>query len=228
VTLEARDVSVRDILHQWAEVGHTTVLNGEKIQGGPVSFQLLDVPERLALETVLRGVSGYILAERQTPSATSSTFDRILILPVSTPPRIPAPAPVTAPFVAQRPGLVGPGAVRPQGAFADPRGTAGLQPDGSPVTEVGEESGGVGLQGMPPPLQDPGATPGQIARPAALIGSPPMPVNPANAPLPPVTVSPGNPFGIPRGSGQPGVVTPPPPPAAPVVTSPSETLRENQ
>jgi hypothetical protein len=86
VTLNAQNVSVTEILRQWAKVGGATVLNGDQIQSGPVSLEFVNVPERAALETVLRGVSGYILVGRQAAGA-ASTIDRILIVPVSVPPR---------------------------------------------------------------------------------------------------------------------------------------------
>jgi hypothetical protein len=242
VTLDAQDVPLRDILQQWAKIGGTTVLNAEKIPGGPVSFQFVDVPERAALETVLRGVSGYILAERQITAATASTFDRILILPVSTPPRNPVPTPAPVQGAAQRPAQVPPAAMIRPGGFAGAR-APGAQVQGG-IDETGQQpEAGAGAapgifaaepgqfapeQGLPPAmpqaLPTPGAPPGRVIRPEPIAGPPPTPNNPAaaNRPVPPVTVSPGNPFGVPAGSGQPGVVTPVPPP--PAVTSPSETL----
>ena len=87
VTLDAQNVSVRQILAEWARIGGARIVNGEKVVGGPVTLQLNGVPERQALDTILRGVSGYMLASRQTPGPGLSGFDRILIMPTSSAPR---------------------------------------------------------------------------------------------------------------------------------------------
>ena len=58
VTLDAQNVSVRQILAEWARVGGARIVNGEKVMGAPVTLQLNGVPERQALDTILRGVSG--------------------------------------------------------------------------------------------------------------------------------------------------------------------------
>ncbi len=70
-TIVASDVSLRQILDEWARVGHTTVVNADKLISTPVTLQLVDVPEAQALETLLRTASGYVVAERAsyTPGA---------------------------------------------------------------------------------------------------------------------------------------------------------------
>lgn len=98
VTLDAQNVSIRQILAEWARVGGARIVNGEKVMGGPVTLQLNGIPERQALDTILRGVSGYMLASRQAGSVGASAFDRILILPTSSAPR-PAAPPANAAFV---------------------------------------------------------------------------------------------------------------------------------
>jgi hypothetical protein len=97
VTLEAQNVSVRQILSEWARIGGARIVNGEKVVGGPVTLQLNGIPERQALDAILRGVSGYMLASRQPGSAGASEFDRILILPTSSAPRT-TPVPTNAAF----------------------------------------------------------------------------------------------------------------------------------
>src|SRR5688500_19644164 len=87
VTLEAQNVPVRQILAEWARLGGAKIINGEKVAGAPVTLQLADVPERQALDIVLRSVSGYMLAARQTGTEGLSAFDRLLILPTSVAPR---------------------------------------------------------------------------------------------------------------------------------------------
>lgn len=96
VTLNAQNVSVRQILAEWSRVGTTRIVNGDKVIGGPVTLQLTGVPERQALDTILRGVSGYMLASRQASGTGLSSFDRILILPTSSAPRTAAMPPAPA------------------------------------------------------------------------------------------------------------------------------------
>ena len=95
VTLDAQNVTIRQILAEWARVGGARIVNGEKVMGAPVTLQLNGIPERQALDTILRGVSGYMLASRQAAGPGLSQFDRILIMPTSSAPRNPAPAAAT-------------------------------------------------------------------------------------------------------------------------------------
>jgi hypothetical protein len=94
VTLVARDVSVRQILDQWARVGQTRIVNIEKISGPVVSLQMVDVPETKALEALLRSASGYMVAARTSGPAGASLFASVMILPVSTAPPVTAAGPV--------------------------------------------------------------------------------------------------------------------------------------
>jgi hypothetical protein len=110
VTLKASGATLREILAEWAKVGQTRIVNLERVPGGPVTLELTDVPEREALDILLRSVSGYVAAPRATTVGNASQFDRILVLPTSAPPRaaaVPPPAfassPVPAPFNAQPP-----------------------------------------------------------------------------------------------------------------------------
>src|SRR5262245_34141766 len=91
VSLDAHDVPVRQILTEWARIGGVKIINAEKIAGPAVTLTLPDVPERQALDVILRGVSGYIVAARPVGTAGASAFDRILILPTSAAPRNPPP-----------------------------------------------------------------------------------------------------------------------------------------
>src|SRR5690606_8195773 len=91
VSLQASNVPVRTILAEWSRLGGTEVLNGEKVAGNPVTLHLTDVPEKQALEIILRNVAGYMAAPRQASSAGASGYDRILVMPTSS-----APAPAAA------------------------------------------------------------------------------------------------------------------------------------
>jgi hypothetical protein len=82
-TLVATDVPLRQILAEWARLGQTTIVNGDKLNGPPMTLQLVDRPEREVLEVLLRSASGYIAAQRTVSIANASVFDRVMILPVS-------------------------------------------------------------------------------------------------------------------------------------------------
>ena len=104
VTISAKDVTVPKILDRWAQLGGTVVVNGDAVQGGPVTVQLVDVPEREALEILLRSVGGYIVAERTDAAEHASAIGRILILPTGPgqPRNVSAQASVAASFASER------------------------------------------------------------------------------------------------------------------------------
>jgi hypothetical protein len=81
VSLAAKDATVRQILTEWARVGHTKIVNIDRVPGGPITLELINVPESHALEVLLRTLSGYIAAPRLVESASLSRFDRIIIMP---------------------------------------------------------------------------------------------------------------------------------------------------
>jgi hypothetical protein len=91
VTLEATNVPARQILSEWARVGGTKVVGAEKIVGAPLTLRLVDMPEKQALDIILRNVAGFMAAPRlasATPGA--STYDRILIMATSSTPAPPS------------------------------------------------------------------------------------------------------------------------------------------
>ena len=85
VSIVAKDATVRQILTEWARVGHTKIVNVERIPGGPMTIELHNVTESQALEILLRAMSGYIAAPRPIDAATQaanlSRFDRIIVMP---------------------------------------------------------------------------------------------------------------------------------------------------
>jgi hypothetical protein len=97
VTLLAQDVPLRQILAEWARLGQTTIVNGDKLNGPPLTLQLVDRPEREVLDVLLRSASGYIVAQRPVVLANASVFDRVMILPTSRGPVGGAAAPPTPP-----------------------------------------------------------------------------------------------------------------------------------
>jgi hypothetical protein len=97
VTLQATNATVRQILTEWARVGQTRIVNVERIPGGPLTLELTNVPEREALDLLLRSVTGYLAAARAVAAPELSQFDRILVLPTAAIPRSPATAAAPSP-----------------------------------------------------------------------------------------------------------------------------------
>ncbi|HEY7287953.1 MAG TPA: hypothetical protein VH497_21035 [Vicinamibacterales bacterium] len=87
VTVIAKDATVRQIIAEWARVGQAKVVNAERIPGGPVTLELVNVPEVQALDTLLRTVAGYLAAPRAELASNLSRFDRIVVMPTSATPR---------------------------------------------------------------------------------------------------------------------------------------------
>ena len=211
VTLHAQNVPVRTILAEWARLGGAKIVNGDRVAGAPVTLDLENVPERQALDIILRGVSGYMLAARDAAASGASIYDRIMILPTSVAPRNPPPS---APVVSRGPAPIisRPIAAQPDDQDADddpPQDVAPGDEDGAPI---------------PRPLVLPRPIPTAIGG-VAPISLPPATVVPNDTPQqtpPAVITTPGNPFGMPPGSsGRPGGMTPtpaqqtaPPPPNA--------------
>ena len=205
VTLNAKDASARVILSEWARLGGATIVNGDDVVGPAMTLELVDIPERRALDIILRDSAGYLLAPRRAGVSGASAFDRVVILATSAAPRNPPPMPVAA--TPPRPTLR-----RPPVIVGQP-----VNPDGLVGGEGFDPFGGQGA-GVPTPQQlgDP------TVMPQPLIGPDPGglldPNDPTGAGLiqeeaepAGVAPTPSNPFGIPFGSSAtPGVISPPP------------------
>jgi hypothetical protein len=84
VTLDAVNVPAQQILAEWAQVGGTKVVGAEKITGAPLTLKFVDMPERQALDIILRNVAGFMAAPRQASAVPgASAYDRILIMATS-------------------------------------------------------------------------------------------------------------------------------------------------
>jgi hypothetical protein len=214
VTLDAQNVSVRQILADWARVGGARIVNGEKVVGGPVTLRLNGTPERQALDTILRGVSGYMLAARQAAGGGPSMFDRILIMPTSSAPRAAGPVPgANAPF-APRPAQV---AVQPVPA-PEPVDAEEVVPDDDydEQENAGEDDA---EEAEPQPGNVPFQRPQRFPNPMGPQGQPFVnPVGPGGPPpfVPEESPAPGQPpstapLNVPPGaSSMPGVIAPVP------------------
>src|ERR671910_12972 len=76
VTLDAQDVTVRQILTEWARIGQTQIVNVERITGGPITLKLERIPEKQALDIILRSIPGYMALPRAAFVANASIYDR--------------------------------------------------------------------------------------------------------------------------------------------------------
>ena len=80
VTLGAQDVTVRDILAEWAAAGHTQFIDVDDLMPVPMRLHLIDVPEADALRLLLRNAAGFVAAPRAVAVTGVSTFDRVMIM----------------------------------------------------------------------------------------------------------------------------------------------------
>jgi hypothetical protein len=90
VSISAVDVPLSQVLSEWARLGQTRIVNLEKVSGAPLTVELANVPEKQALEVLLRNLPGYLLAARTVPTGAGSQFDRIVVMPGTIPPAQPA------------------------------------------------------------------------------------------------------------------------------------------
>jgi hypothetical protein len=196
-TLVATDVPAREILAEWARIGQTKIVNGDRIVGPNLTLQLVDRPEREVLDVVLRAVAGYVAAPRNTAVATLSVYDRILILPTSQAPAY-NPAAMSSPTTFQRPQMPVP------------------MPEDDPVNHPNAPvQGAPGMpmpQGMVPqnpqtqPMPGMPQQPQTLPRPGMLPAPPPGMPNPYGPnPNPNSNPNvPGRPGGVPPGTKPPG------------------------
>jgi hypothetical protein len=184
VRLTAENVPVSRILAEWARVGGTQIVNGERVPGPPVTLQLVDTPEQQALDVVLRGAAGYMAVARDVNSDGASALGKILVLPTTSRAAAaqaapPPPPPNQFQRVEQEPVEIEEAVENPPGpppGFPR-RGAPGLNlPQGRPPSEDDERND-----------DDPGPAP------------------------PPPAPTPGNPFGVIPGGARPGTINAPPP-----------------
>jgi hypothetical protein len=90
VSISAVDVPLSQVLSEWARLGQTRIVNLEKVSGAPLTVELANVPEKQALEVLLRNLPGYLAAARTVPTGAGSQFDRIVVMPGTIPPAQPA------------------------------------------------------------------------------------------------------------------------------------------
>jgi hypothetical protein len=206
VSLVAKDATVRQILAEWARVGQTRITNLERIAGGPVTLELINVSEEHALEVLLRSVGGYILAPRPIAMRNLSRFDRLIVMSPSVAPRAATAVPVQAP-VFQQPPFPGVGSAPTAGGSDEDSDNPGPLP----AVPVPANRGPV-FAFPPPQVISP-----QIVPPPGTIGgapaqmAPPLGALPSPVPTPGPSTSPSAPTAPFGGVARPGMVVPAPP-----------------
>jgi len=181
VKLVTQNAPIGAILAEWARRGHTTILNGERVPGPPLTLELDDVPEKQALAILLRDASGYVSAVRDTPMPGASAYDRILIVPTSR--------------VANSTAQPSPAAQAAAQALQNNNNRVDDDDDAPPPPPPGQR--------VPPVNLPPGVRLPQQQEPNRLPqNEEPEQQRPA--------ATPSNPFGVAPGSATPGVITPAP------------------
>lgn len=192
VTLRAANASLRQILAEWERQGQMKVVGADKLAHQTVTLSVTDMPEKQALDIVMRGVPGYLAVDRAAAdapaTASASRFDRLVVLARTTTPvtAVAAAAPVRGARSAQ------PAPAQPVGFPQQP------EPFAQPV--IGDE----GMVGAPDRSDVE-----QFSQ-----TEPPMPDAPVASPYP--NAFPGSPYaaaaaGIPPGGTAPGAVGAAPP-----------------
>lgn len=202
VSIDAQDVTIRQILTEWARLGKTRIVNLEGVASGPITLKLENVPESEALDIILRAIPGYMAAPRSTYLANASVYDRILIMTTASAVSNVRPAPGQTfqqpPNVTQ---LRPPGPLTP-GLLPEP----GDDPQDDPAIAAAAAAGLVAIPAPPP-----GMTP--------LAPGMRLPTDPVVQPTP--SASPSNPWNVTGGAALPGLA----PPAPPTPTAPDTGIR---
>ncbi len=212
VSIDAQDVTVRQILTEWARVGKTEIMHGDRITGGPITLKFDDVPEKQALDIILRAIPGYMALPRATQVADASLYERILIMATTT-----AVAAARPPSQGGMPG--GPNVTQLRPAMPPPLFPGMLleQPDsGDHLTDDPAIAAAAAAGLIPVPGFNAGASPIPGLIPPGVAGPP--------APAAPGTGAPTNPWNAPVGTAQPSLAPPTPAPQTP----PAQRLRPPQ
>ncbi|HUP38646.1 MAG TPA: hypothetical protein VM115_00890 [Vicinamibacterales bacterium] len=209
VTLDAQDVTVRQILTEWARIGKTRIINVERVTGGPVTLKIDAMPEKQALDLILRAIPGYMALPRETMMADASRYDRILIMATTTTVAAPRPQQPSPGFPGMQSGMPNQGG--PGGTMTQLRPNVpapfspGILPEQSTAADQMDDpaiaaAAAAGL--VPIPAVNPGAT--ALSAPLMAPGAPVRP-----APTTPGVGAPTNPFNVPVGTAQPSLAPPP-------------------
>ena len=87
VSLVAQNVSVPEILREWARLSGCVIVNAERLSAArlvvPMRFE--KQPQTVVLQALLRSAAGYIATPRTAKRAGATDFELIYILPTSNP-----------------------------------------------------------------------------------------------------------------------------------------------
>ncbi|HEV3217520.1 MAG TPA: hypothetical protein VGZ27_17450 [Vicinamibacterales bacterium] len=227
VSLDAQQVTIGQILTEWARVGKTRILNLERVSSGPMTLKFDDIPEAQALDIILRTVPGYLAAPRAAIVPDASIYDRILIMATTTAvPARPASASAQQPF--QTPPFQPPFQTPPNVTQLrmGPPTNPGILPE-SPATA--NDNGpnmndpAIAAAAAAGLIAVPGSTPGAFDSMRTPVG-PPRPLLPGATPPTGSTTTPV--FTAPTGTPLPGPPTPSPtPPVRPALIAPPQADR---
>jgi hypothetical protein len=196
VNLSAQNAPVRTILAEWARLGGTTIVNGERVPGAPVTIELAGVSERQAIDVLLRAAAGYIVGPRQIGSTAASTFASIMILPTSA--------------VTNRQAST---ALPPPARVRQPERDPDPEPDPEEEPEI-DQPPDVDDRPMPATIRRAveEANRRRLAdrRPQFFVGDEVVEQQEPETPRPPPATPGSNPFGVPQGAARPGIITPVP------------------
>lgn len=194
VTLRARDASLREILQEWSRVGQTRLVNINVAPGEPLTLELTRVPEKQAIDVLLRSAAGYVAAPRQRNDG-ASRFAQIRLMPPSVAPPAPLQRPTRRTQI-RRPPMLQPQLpqvlVDDQGNPVPPPEYPYGETEGQPDPAIaGPDPMEEGMppdeeQAMPQPLPYPGVQPYPGQQPYAPAAGDPPPPEPEGAAEPPV------------------------------------------
>lgn len=191
VSLAASNVTVREILSEWARQCGCYIVNWDKLTGGPlpVPIQYERESQKKVLESLLRQAAGYVLTPRRTGSTIVSNYETIYILATSAPvggAYVPPPGPAVPAMTMPTPGSpedeIPPAGAQP---ISPPPGMPGGPPRPGMPTAMPAGPGMPAGATQPP---RPGTTP-SVFVPIVPVGSTPtatpVPGMPTNLPTPP-------------------------------------------
>jgi hypothetical protein len=87
VTLTAANVTVREILAEWARQCGCYIVNWDKLAGAPLPMpvEYAQQPQAKVLESLLRQAAGFVLTPKRAGSTSVSNYETIYILATSSP-----------------------------------------------------------------------------------------------------------------------------------------------
>lgn len=86
VSLQAQNVTPREIFMEWARRCGCYVVNADRLPGGPLAYPLVFThePQAKVLESLLRSAAGYLLTPKRMGDTSASAYETIYILPTTT------------------------------------------------------------------------------------------------------------------------------------------------